>query len=828
MSKTRVERWKGNGIMSDRAVWRANGLACCALTAFLLSACTGSAPPKPGGSGGAAGHVGLGGMGGSSTSTGGTGAGGATTGHAGNGGGGTSAGGGSGGSTAGTGGGAGAAGGAAGGGLAGAGGAAGGAGSGSGGVGGTSAGTGGSAGAAGSSAGGAAGSPTGGAGGATGGAAGIAGGAGGGLGGGYQPPASPLTFDVSTTADPVAAGGRLLYTVTIGNVSNVSVDGVTLTWLLPTGVQFYYTTDVAPDPNSGWNTSGNFTAGSQATWNIGSVAAGSMRTVVINALVLTSVGDGDSISASFKLTATGVNPATFTKVVQVYAESSAQLSTGSAVNPVVPGHKFTLDVDVGQIGTQALANAALQTTLSPGLSVVSISDGGTQTSPGVISWSVGSLGVGLATHRSVDLAVDGNVPAGALLTTHTTLTYDGGLAVDAAADYTVRVIAAAPYLNLAVAAVPGPVVPGARLGYTATVTNTSTRSIDGVGLLLRGPTGLQFYYTTDAAPDVSSGWNTSGNLVAGSEGYWSLGTIASGDSRTVFIDEQVLANVVGNGNLIRADFQTWATGIDVIDDVRTVQVYDSPGAQLALGATANPVTNAQAFSYTVDVGQIGTTALANAQLKLWLPPHLAVNAINGGGAQDASGAVVWSIGSIGVGANGHYTVAVTGDGTAIPGTILYARTALTYDGGAEVDALTDYAIPVVAAAQGVTMTVTASPNPAVPGNRLLYTATITNTTARSVDSVTLLLLVPVGLQFHYTADVDPDTSSGWNTSGLFTAGSEAYWSLGTLAAGATQIVTINAQVLTSLLGGSLIPTQFWLSAGGQDAPVLVPVTVPAN
>jgi hypothetical protein len=188
---------------------------------------------------------------------------------------------------------------------------------------------------------------------------------------------------------------------------------------------------------------------------------------------------------------------------------------------------------------------------------------------------------------------------------------------------------------------------------------------------------------------------------------------------------------------------------------------------------------------------------------------------------------VWNVGSIPVGANGHYEVAVTGDGTAIAGTILYASAALTYDGGAEVDVLTDYSIPVVAAAQGVTMTVTASPNPVLPGNRLLYTATVTNTTARSVDAVTLLLRVPVGMQFHYTADVDPDTTSGWNGSGYFTAGSEAYWALGTMAAGATKIITINAQVLTSLLGGSLIPSQFWLSAGG-DAPVLLQITVPAN
>jgi len=621
---------------------------------------------------------------------------------------------------------------------------------------------------------------------------------------------------VSTTADPVAAGSRLLYTGTIGNISNVSVAGVTLSWLLPTGVQFHYATDSNPDAS----TVTNFTAGSQATWNLGSLAAGSMRTVTINVQVLTSLGDGASVSALFKLAATGVNPATFTKTVQIYAGSSAQLSTGTTVNPVVPGQKFTLDVDVGQIGVSGLTNVALQTTVSPGLTVVSISGGGTQTSLGVVSWSVGALGVGLATHRSVDLMVDSNVPAGAVLTTRTTLAYDGGLAVDAAADYAIRVIGAAPFLNLAVASTPNPAVPGARLAYTATITNTSTRAIDGVVFLLRGPTGLQFHYANDTLPNA----NTVSNFTAGTEAFWSVGTIPAGHSRTVFINEQVLANTLGNGNLVRSDFQIWATGIDVIDDVRTAQIYASPAAQLALGATANPVTNAQAFSYTLDVGQIGSTPLANAQLKLWLPQGLAVGVIGGGGAQDASGAVVWNIGTVPVGTNGHYTVAVTGSGTAVAGTILHARAALTYDGGAEVDVSTEYSIPVVAAPQGMTMTVTASPNPAVPGSRLLYTVTVTNTTARSVDGVTLWLLVPVGLQFHYANDADPNASTVSN----FIAGSQASWNLGTMAAGASQIVTINAQVLTSLLGGSLIPSHFWLSATGLDAPLLIPVTVPAN
>jgi hypothetical protein len=615
--------------------------------------------------------------------------------------------------------------------------------------------------------------------------------------------------------------------MTVGNVSTVAVAGVTVTWLLPVGLQFNYINDTEPDTTGYCAGSTICAANGQATWSLGTLTAGSSRTIVVNTQVLTTVGDGDTIAASFKLNATGINSQTFAKTVHVYAESSAQLATGTAINPATPGQRITLDLDVGQIGTNAITGAVLQATVAPGLTVSSISDGGTQPTPGTVSWPIGGLGVGSALHRTIDLTIDGNVPAGAILTTRATLTYDGGLAVDGAADYAIRVVSATPFLSLDVANAGSPVVAGSTSAYTVTVSNLSTRSVDGVTLLLRVPTGLQFNYINDAQPNTSGYCAGSTVCAANTEAFWTLGTIAAGDSLRITINPQILASAVGNGNLIRAMFAVSGTSVDQVDAVKTVQVYNSPGAQLALGSTASPVTNTQAFTYSVDVGQIGLNTLTNAELKVWLPPGLTVGAISNGGSQGASGEIDWSIGSISVGADLRVTVDVTGNGSAPPGTFLDARAALTYDGGAEIDALTDYIIPVIAAQQTMTLSVSA-PSPATPGNRLLYTATVTNTAARSVDSVQLFLRVPVGLQFNYINDADPDTTGYCSGSTVCSAGTEAFWSLGTMAAGASQIITINAQVLTSLLGGSLIPATFWLSATGLDAPILLQVVTPAN
>ena len=114
----------------------------------------------------------------------------------------------------------------------------------------------------------------------------------------------------------------------------------------------------------------------------------------------------------------------------------------------------------------------------------------------------------------------------------------------------------------------------------------------------------------------------------------------------------------------------------------------------------------------------------------------------------------------------------------------------------------------------------------MPGNRLLYTATLTNTSARSVDGVGIFVRLPVGLQFHYINETEPNAacSTGINC----TVGAEASWTIGSMAAGATQMITINALVLAALLDGNLIPSPFYLYATGLLAPVLLNVVVPAH
>jgi hypothetical protein len=446
----------------------------------------------------------------------------------------------------------------------------------------------------------------------------------------------------------------------------------------------------------------------------------------------------------------------------------------------------------------------------------------------VIVWTIGSVPIGVAHHRTVSLTADASVPAGSVLAAHATLTFEGGVAIDASADYPISVVAAAPPLKVDFGVASSPVVPGGRLLYTATVTNVSARAIDAVSLLLRVPSGLQFNYANDADPNTSTYCAGSATCGTGTEALWNLGTIAAGASETVTVNANVVATEVGDGSLIRAPITVTATGVNNINALKTAQVFSHPGAQLALGTVSSPVTAGQSFTFDLDIGQVGLNALAGTELRVSLPAGLTVGAISNGGTQPTPGTIVWSIGAFAVGATLHQSVGVTVDAAAVPGTILSAHAALTYDGGDPVDAIADYSVPVAPTALPLKIEIVPSPSPATPGMRLLYTMTITNTSARAIDGVDLLFRVPFGLQFSYAADADPDTSTYCAGSATCAAGTEALWNLGTLVVGQIKIVTVNPQILGTVLGGSVISASTKLTATALTNPIWVQTTVRAQ
>jgi uncharacterized repeat protein (TIGR01451 family) len=344
-----------------------------------------------------------------------------------------------------------------------------------------------------------------------------------------------------------------------------------------------------------------------------------------------------------------------------------------------------------------------------------------------------------------------------------------------------------------------PAVPTRALLYTATVSNKSQRAIDGVTLLMRVPPELTFHYQQDADPDPVACYDAT--CSGAEEAHFTLGSLPAGTTTTVVINPIVVAAAAGDGTLITPVFTLQATDRNPIHRLITHPAKSRPDAQLALVTDTEPVLAGQPFTLRLKVGQIGAAPLSSTALELRLPPELAAGAVSDGGSA-SGGVVTWNLGSIPVAGGAERTVVVTVDDDVIAGTTLQARAALAYAGGDELDATDAISVSVVAAPLLLGVTVDALVDPVILGQPVLYTTTITNNSARAVENVSLLMRLPFGVQFHYTADADPDSAPCYDA--LCAANEEAFWTIPSLAAGASQAVTVNATTALTLTGGSLI------------------------
>ena len=268
-----------------------------------------------------------------------------------------------------------------------------------------------------------------------------------------------------------------------------------------------------------------------------------------------------------------------------------------------------------------------------------------------------------------------------------------------------------------------------------------------------------------------------------------------------------------SGNLIQLPLRITATGVtDDIHLLKTVSVYNNSSIDLALSASTDPVVPNQSFSYHLDFGNISGSSLSNLVLRAYLPAGVSLNTISDNGTEVAPGVVEWSAISLASGNAARREISVTAD-SVIAGENLTLVAKLSHSGGLEIDKQSEYSISVTPAggiASLLSLDISASPEPVAADAVLSYTLTVTNNYGLPINNVLLLLRVPGELSFHHSNNASPASSNCGNT--LCTGSEEAVWSFATIAAGASEVITLNANVLDAILDGNLIVAPFRVSA----------------
>ena len=605
----------------------------------------------------------------------------------------------------------------------------------------------------------------------------------------------PLSTDISVTG-PAVAGERLLYTINVGNTTLSTIENVIVSLVVPNELSFSWSANAEPNPTG----CSNCNPTNEAVWNLGTLPAGESRTITVDTLVNVSTLAGVSIVLPVNVSATGISDVVINKSVEVFNTAPADLAMSASVDPVTPSETFTYQFDIGNTSGASLDNTQLRAFLPDGVSVISISNGGTEVNSGEVVWDEGSVGVTSTLHREITVIAD-SVSAGQILKATAQLTHDGGLAIDNTAENAITVVSSALPLQLDISTSANPVVSTERVLYTLTVSNTSLLPVDDVRVQLRVPAELSFSWSANAEPNPTG----CSNCNPTNEALWSLGTLASGESRTITVDTLVAS--VLSGNLISTPVRVTATDLgDTINMLNTVAIYNTPLADLAISTSVDPIVPNETFTYQLDFGNTSASSLTNSELRAFLPAGVTIDSISDGGTEVTTGEVVWNEGSIDVGASMHREITVSANNVSA-GQILKATAQLTHDGGLAVDNTTENATTVVSNALPLQLDISTSANPVVSAERVLYTLTVSNTSLLPVDDVRVQLRVPAELSFSWSANAEPNPTGCSNCNPT----NEALWSLGTLASGESRTITVDTLV-ASVLSGNLISTPVRVTA----------------
>ena len=623
-------------------------------------------------------------------------------------------------------------------------------------------------------------------------------------------------LSISVNDATPAFGQTVTYTISsaITGSSTSPAEDVVITATIPSGLT-YVNGSVTTPP--GWtvdtSTPGQlvFTIGE---WTSGNIAP-TFQAVVASRPTL-SLGDVLTVPVSATWTSLpGVVAGERTGAggVDDYARSANVPVTVSGVDLTIvktdaditsaPNGVITYTLTITNSGNVTATGVVITDTVPTYTSFVSASNGGSA-SAGVVTWSVGSLGVGASATRTLRVRVDVAVPYGLTDISNTAnVSDDGATGVDLnPADNSDTELTPIGGLNVDLQLVKDDGVtaasPGQTLVYTLTITNVGTTSASGVVLTDTIPAHTSFVSASD-------GGTESGGIVT-----WPATTLAGGGATitrtlTVTVDNPLAAGVatIDNAALVQDD---GASGPDVTpsdNDAADSDVVDAaPDVSIVKDDGLTVVAAGQTVVYTLTIQNVGDVDVTGVTVTDTVPAELTfVGASNLG--TESAGVVSWPAFDLASGATVTRTVTFT-VGAAVPeGTTITNTAQVADDGnnGADVDPSNNSSSDVDTVDNIVDLQLVKSQ----PGGGLIlglpitYTLTYTNAGNVTATGVVITETVPT-----YTTFAAVFSSPGWSCAEGSPEGTTCTFAIGSVNAGASSSITFVVITVPVLPDGATV------------------------
>jgi len=587
--------------------------------------------------------------------------------------------------------------------------------------------------------------------------------------------------DGGVTATP---GATLVYTLTYANTGNQEATGVVLAETVPT-----HTTFVGP---TGWNC-----VGTSCQYNLGALPATASGNITFAVTIVSPLPAGvTQINNTATLaddSSNGTDPTptnnTATTLTPVEATPDLEISKSNGVSTVQPGDTLTYQIVVTNTGDQNATGVRITDNLPAYTNFVGASDGGNQTTSGVVTWPTFALnGDGASVTRLLTVTVADPFPADTNILTNTAIVADDGTngpdptpTNNTAED--VDTVIAAPILQLSKDDGMTTVVPGNTIIYRLIITNSGSQLAAGIVLTDTLPAHTTFYLASDGGQETAPG----SDIV-----IWPAFNLSARSSTTrllvATVDNPLPANVIAitNTAMLR----------DNRDNTAETQDIDAVNANPLLfldktNAVDSTVPGAT-LVYTLTLTNNGNQEATGILITDTLPADVSFVAASDGGYTISESIVAWpafNLAGGGASVTRYLTVAV--NPTLPAGLEMLINTAQAIEDRGY--AATAQHADLVIAAPDLAIAKSDGGSVPRPGEVLQYTLTYTNTGNQEATGVVITETVPAYTTFDAAA-----SSPGWMCADGALAGTACTYTVGSLPARASDTVVFAVRVVTPL------------------------------
>ncbi len=559
----------------------------------------------------------------------------------------------------------------------------------------------------------------------------------------------------------------LTYTLTVTNDGPSAATPVTATDILPSSLVF-----VSAQPGQGTYDSAT------NTWNVGGLNANDNATLSLKVRYVAN-GTAATNTATVSSPVPDPDPSDNTRSVTIAAQiADLQLSKTASTTTPVFGSAVTFTVALKNNGPDAASNVVVRDSLPAGLLLVSATPSQGTYDAATGNWTVGTVANGAMPTLSIVATVNtaqtitnvAEVTASDQFDPNSTPN-NGAAGENDQASVTLTPQAA----DLRVAKSVDNPQPnnGEPVVYTISVRNAGPSAAPSVVVQDKLPPGLLF---SSASPSVGSYDPVSG--------AWTVGLLANNAVATLSIEAIYSASSTPISNTATA-----TSGLpDPVpqDNVATATVFAGT-ADLRLSKSVTP-PNPQVggtVSYTITLNNDGPDTARNVVVRDALPAGLTLlTGLASQGNYDRSTGL-WQAGTVLVGAPQTLTLTARVDAPTTSTNIAEVIASGQYDPNStpnnsvagENDQSSAVITPQVA---DLVVGKTASNGSPVPGTVFQYVLTVRNAGPDAATNVVLTDVLPAGISF---TSASPTVGSYNPATGL--------WTVGTLANGATQTLTLN-------------------------------------